>query len=390
MRIRRSRFGPHGMAILMMTAAASVVGGAASGWTAVGSSQPAPAASGVVSVSVDEGPFSVNGALDTARSEVRVRLITPVAVGSCSSGLPDARVGDGQVVVTLIRTAGGNRESALVYLDLVRGSTVDGVWSGAWRIGATRAGTWTVAQVAWCHRGVRGRDERVEVDPRAEGVVGTLKVVSAEVPEVTVTRRPRVADYGSRQTVTLTFRNGLGAPLRNQPITVGRSANGSCGTFANGDELVSTDARGRISFETALPPGAEPDCAYLATPQQADLATFSRSTLLDFHWASRYEHYQKVRASPNSRYLSADRSVRVTGLVFPAVGEVLLQRRGADGWLTVAHSGVRASGRFVLSLRLLDSDGAGLGEQRYRVLAVGPPRSGLAPTASGAFVVAGT
>ena len=328
----------------------------------------------ITAITVDSGPFSVDGLLGSAPANVSISITSPDDVGRCSAGYPDTLVIDNHVVATLTRTSGGPVESVLVYLTLASGSLSSGTWTGAWNIGATRGGTWTLSRVSWCY----GLEEfRAAIDPRAEGFVRTVRVEGTHVPRVTSFRTPVVAEYGARQSITFTFYGSSGNLLRNRPTTLGQLEYGACGTFLNGNTMRSTNDRGQLTLITVPTALNAQACVYFANPQQAVLGTFDTSTLLAFRWASRYEYYRAVSATTSVDRLA--KRVTVSGSVYPRYGTVQLQRRGSTSWRTVSSANVRASGRYTLTTALVTSCAT------YRVVASQAGR--FAPTPSRTFVV---
>jgi hypothetical protein len=342
---------------------------------------PATAGTGpsIANLTVDPGPFRVDGLLGTAVATVSVDVHEPSGVTGCT----DSPGPGGDVLVRLTRTADGPSELVDVWLSRTSGTDVDGTWSAPWRIASTRGGTWTVTRVSWCNRA--GLDSGWTTDPRVNpGVVRTVQVVGTHVPRITMTRVPAVVAYGARQDVVYTFYGSSGRPLRNHPVTYGDDTN--CGMDGNGAVLRNTDASGRLVVRTE---GMQ--CVYLSNPPTAHLGKYAGVTLLAKLWVQRYEYVRWVSVHPSATVVRSGHPVAIIGVVaptptsYPGRWTVGLQRLVGRTWRGVAVATVRSSGRYTLTLTRAGS----LCRQTYRVLVRGPASWSFAPTPSRTFVVTG-
>jgi len=307
------------------------------------------------------------------------------AVEGVAGECQDGGLLNGRVLVYLTRP--GTTDPAEVYLDRIghQGSPSNAAtWTGTWRIGSTRSGTWTISDVFWCHGGAPGEGRKVVPSPTA-----SVTVVGSAAPTVSSwSRVPTVVPWGQRQWMVATYRDAAGHPLAGRPITVGDKES-SCGWYSNGNRLQSTDDHGRLALRLlALYPYSMPRlCAYLANPQQVNLGTFATTTLLDEWYVGipdRYEYYRNVSAGLSTAAIRSGRDVVVSGTAYPAVGTASLQRLVGRTWRTVSTARVRPSGRYTLTVQPI------LGPNYVRVLVRTASGLSLAPTTSRVLLLTGT
>ena len=317
-----------------------------------------------------------------------------------------------RVKAVLERTAGGPRDSVDAWLTRASGTEQDGTWTGQWRAGSTRSGTWSLVRVEWCV--LDGDNERTtQVVPSP---IRSVVVTGSQAPRLTWRRVPAVAAYNARQWVEYTVRDATGHRLAGLPITLGHiypAAGDSdswsgCGYDGNGDALVATDGQGRVvqrltmmlantEFSAASRAWVHPHaCLYLARPASTHLGDLVGVTVLTKSWLPpQYMTYASVIAAPKTASAPAGRRSTVSGVLVPAgVWKVALQRRVSGHWVTVRTVLSTAKGRYTVATHVLAR-----GSNVVRVVARGGPLLGawgqhsgrvLAPTPSRVLVITGT
>ena len=285
----------------------------------------------VTAVTADPGPFAVDGV--STNAAIPISLVATDdrgAIGQCIAG--DGEWGS-RVAVTLERTAGG--PPATTSLDLRTHSTsTDGEhWTGVWRAGSNRGGTWTITALRWCVGATF-----VEVDPRAVGITASTVLTATHVPTVTYRYAPAVAKYGARQWVTATYTDGYGQPLRSYPIVYGDD--NMCGVDFDGNRQLSTDTHGQVTVRIAH---GLLQCLYFAYPGR--LPWSPTTVMFAQYWVAGPMYYRSVSAALSTSVVRVGRAVTVKGTVSPNwQAPVALQRLVGRTWRTVATAHVRASG----------------------------------------------
>lgn len=343
----------------------------------------------VVSVDVDPGPFQVQGFAGQAQSVITAVIDEPSFEIGTARQVEWSYSG---VEAVLERLSGG--PYARVSVDLVRVATAGsvGTFSAPWRIASSRTGTWTLTRLTWGSGGP-------SVDPRvALGATRTIAVVGSGAPTATVSRVPKVLPYTSSfgprpspQTLILTYRSALGAPIVGATVLVGTEyacfgnpvppTRGSPGWW--GFRTLRTSSLGQITWVLSdLAP-----CVFLLGPPATAGDPYTRA-LVRVDRPLRLYRYAGVAAAPVARTVRLGRSVTVVGRAIPALGVARLQRLVGRTWRTIASARVRTSGRYTVVAPV-----GSVGRRYYRVVAVLPPSPqqafALAATASRAFVVTG-
>jgi hypothetical protein len=327
----------------------------------------------VKDVRIDPGPFVVDGITGSASARVSVDISGfTSAPGYC----PNEDWYESGLVATLQRSSGTfdwQTDWAMVRLSQASGDAVSGTWSGVWRIGSTRTGTWMVRHVGWClpqSTGYAGVDVLRDL-----GLYRTVAVVGLHAPTVTSKRIPAVVPWGGRQWVQYSYRDYRGTRLANWPLVLGVDT--ACTTPRT---PVRTDALGRITLRA---PAGWGQCLYLTSPAVTATRPVGTTTVVLASVPSRYERFAMVRAVPGARVMRSGRTLTVTGTVFPRSAQVMLQRLVGRTWTTVSWSNVRTSGRYTLTTPTRR------GATSMRVVATAASDLGLAPTPSRVFVVTG-
>lgn len=314
---------------------------------------------------MDPGPFAVDGLTVTADATISVHVIEPRGdgAGACLWYYPTYDCES--VSALLVRTAGGPTRSAKVHLYLTEGTRNDGTWTGVWHIGATRAGTWTLTDVAWLY----GDSPWQHVDPRvAPGVTATVRVDATHVPTVGVTRIPALVPYGARQWVQYTYRDGDGRPLAHWPVAYGSNRSGE--HCSEGERTITTDSLGRITLRiyylTASPVA---ECLYLTVPVLDRSHRLDDVALLAMHDVVPYLYYRTVGLRTSASSVRVGSSLTVVGTAGPHLGTLRFQRWVGGTWRTLATRPVSPrTGRATFLWR-----GTRAGVVLLRVVAYGGP-----------------
>lgn len=362
--------------------AAVAVGLAAAFLVAAPPAATAEPAYGVDAVSIEPGPFTV-AAMGTASALISVTLHDADGVSWC--GAPDP-LREWRVWVEMERVGGQGRTwdegHDYAVLTRVAGDDRNGTWSGRWRIGSTRDGTWVVASVDWCVDDPDSVDGVGRgVDPRqALGTSATTVVLGSRPPTVSRRLVPAVVPWGGRQWLELTYRYASGAPIAGRALVAGWWDQGCHGTR-------TTEAQGRIWLRVYRQGASEWEvttvCSYLTQPAGAEPHQPGTTLLLAAGGNERYERYARVGlASPPAR-VRAGAMTSLRGSVTPTRAHISVQRFVAGRWRPVASGLARAAGRYDIAIVVPR------GTWRWRVVAFAPA-AGLAPTASRVVLITGT
>lgn len=332
----------------------------------------------VLSVTVDAGPFSVDGFAGQAQSTITAVVDEPSFTIGDAYSVECTYTG---VKAVLERTSGGPHDTAAVDLPRVSGSGSVGRYSAPWRIASTRNGTWTLTRLEWCDGWAV-----TSVDPRVSpGVTRTITVVGTHVPTTSVTRIPTTTAYGGKQSARYTYRTSTGAPIVGATVLSGTEyacmdpMPPSPGGHRWGDVTLRTDAAGQVT----VPLLDLMTCVSLLGPP-AVAGDLSTRALVREDWPIRREFYRWVSAVPTATAVRVNRTLTVLGSASPTVGVVRLQLLVGRTWRTVASARIRTSGRYTVYALVTT-----LGRNHYRVVALnGAPT--LAPTPSRTITVTGT
>ena len=287
----------------------------------------------VVSVSVDPGPFTVDGLAGSAVATITVVATDPRGpIGDCA--YPDFEMSWMNLIsVELTRTSGGPTE--YVGVDLKTHSTgVDGEhWTGKWRMGSTRGGTWTITGIWWCD----GEDYHSS-DPRDDGMTVTTQVVGTHAPTVSFVRVPAIAGYAARQWMVATYRDGYGHRLTGYKIAYGDDD--MCGFSGSGRSTLTTDSHGRITVRLR---SMLNECLYLTypggRPGKPGVTELRDDQILKYTW------FASVTAALVPATTSVGVATKIVATISPShVGTATLQRLVGRTWRTVASTSVPYSG----------------------------------------------
>jgi len=282
--------------------------------------QAAAAASPVTAASVSPGPFSVDGLTGTVTATVSVVLVGG-GPGSCNQDFE--YMWKNAVLVALTRTAGGPADVVTVRL-VKHQQLADGAhWTGGWKIGSTRSGTWTITHAGWCSGA-----ESYGYDPRDQGLVATTTVHGTHPPTLSTTHVPAVVRWDAKQWLVATLRDGYGHRLAHFPIVYG--ADTSCGSSDDGSSLVTTDRHGRVTIRLYR---SLWECLYLVMPPRLPIS--SARTVLIQRRLERYTYYETVRASAPAGNHPVGVPVTITATLISNVGTASLQRLVGRTWRTV-------------------------------------------------------
>lgn len=327
----------------------------------------------VVSVAVDAGPFVVDGMTGSATAAITVVATdTGGAIGVCN-GAEFEPAWLHEIELVLTRTAGGPADQAVVHLRTQAAAGDGEHWTGSWRIGSTRGGTWAVSSLWWCQG-----DTSFSGTPPSPA---TLEVVGTHAPTVTYTRVPLIASFGARQWMVATYRDGHGRPLVSYPIVYGEDT--TCGFDGDGDRQLATDSRGRVAVRLYRNLW---QCLYFAYPGRLPWAP--AMTLLQKDDISRYSYFAAVTITSSARAVRVGHAVAVTATVVPAFRQpVRLQRLVGRTWRTIATATLRASGHASFAFAP-----SGLGTTYLRVVALPDAwtTASYAPTPSRPLALLGT
>jgi hypothetical protein len=334
--------------------------------TVLGAAAPASAVTGgtVTALAITPGAVSAEGLTGTGIVHVSVTASdTRGPIGECSSAFRFTE--RHHITVELVRTSGGPTAAAFVRLT-THTTEADGEhWSGDWRVGSTRNGTWTAAYLWWCV----GSDSYGGF-PRDLGLTSTVTVTGTRAPTATFARVPRIAGYDAPQSVVATYRGSSGRPLVGYRIAYG--TNVTCGSDVNGRTLLTTDRLGRVTVRLS---NAQ-QCLYFTYPGgwPTDDVTW-----LGQQFLHRYTWYRTVGAALATSRTHVGSPVTVLGAVYPVYQPVSLQQLVGRTWRTLQtnHFGVRgrvqftyvATSRGTTILRLLARSDA------YGTLAPTPSRT---------------
>jgi hypothetical protein len=298
-----------------------------------------------------------------ARTTVQLRLhltddtgITKVS-GS-ANGMPD------YPFVVLTRTTAGHGQVARLAsseFSLTSGTAQDGWWSTPLRLTAGYDGTWTVTEV-----GAIDGANTMDVDPRRQGIMRTLRVIGEHVPHLSIRQTPDPVLGGSADITYYGHVTDLdtGSPLR---ATEHMGFESECTDFPYGGSRSVTpagDGSWRLAFDHWAPNFG---CASIynflrvADPDSPG-ATMTVQVFYAYFFVA--PHYRwPVSASLAATSIRSGESTTVYGST-GAVGEtVQLQRFVSNSWRTVGSAPVRRSGRFSLV-----ANPPSRGNHRYRVL----------------------
>ena len=348
----------HVLAVLLSVSLLPALGAA--------SSAAAEGTGHVISVTADPGPITVDGL--TGHADATISLVATDdrgVIGDCA----DREDPTGKLVQVYLRRTIRPHDSVSTFL--TRSSIeADGEhWTGTWRIGSTRNGSWTIWRIRWCQGHVH-----YAVDPRDLGITSTITVVGTHVPTVTYTYVPPIAPYLGRQWLVATYRDGYGHRLARYPIVYGQDDQFE----PPGKSVLLTDSKGHLIVRV-VHHGWQ--CLYFANP-----GTLRQpSTLLAFYTMGGPTYLKSVTASASPAVVRVGRTVTVTGTVSPNYRTpVTLQRLVGRTWRDVSVGLVRASGHLTLTYVP-----ATVGRVYLRIVAHGPQIDirFFAPTPSRTLVV---
>jgi len=335
------------------------------------------------SPSLSPSTTTVTGLTGTALATVSVHVTSTPAVDIC--GGEANLIGSGHVNATLLRTSGGTADYVDVVLNLASGTSSDGMWSGTWRIGAGRGGTWQIARIWWCNgQDAMSGDDGHTVDPRLAptSYTGTLTVTATAAPRVTVTRIPRIAAYGASQSVRLNYASSTGAPLAGHLVTLGDDT--ACGFYSTGSRLAKLDSHGSIGWRF----GSLSPCIFLTQPVTATIT--SSTTIITQNYPGSRSYYRTVTGRAVSPTFTVGTDARVKTLVYPGTGVATLQVLTGRTWHSITSKTLSGS---LLNLYVRAGVRASwvTGPHYYRVLAQLAKSQGdwLAPTTSSTFTMTG-
>jgi hypothetical protein len=220
----------------------------------------------------------------------------------------------------------------------VSGTATDGIWRAEVNVPSTWNGRWQVTLVA----AYDTEFNRLEVDPRTQGIAPALTVTGTHQPAMSFGLvPPLVVGNGSVAMKGRAYFLDTGASIPYLPL-----ASGVDNTCAEGVPVndIRTDARG---YYAKTFPSAAPIlfCVRLLGP-----AAPGRGPTIIAYRAGAVRVQYVITAAPERTPVPVGTNVAVNGRVAPlAAGELVgLQRLIGGAWRTVNTAHVRTSGRFTL------------------------------------------
>jgi len=295
---------------------------------------------------------------------------------------------DGRVNAHLNRV-GSSLDQVDLVLSLNAGTTASGTWTGSWRVGSGRAGTWQLTGLNWC------TDDGTHSGTLGFGI--TLASVLGKAPQVVVhpinpvrvtnRRFPDVVAYGAPQWERLTYTDSNGRPLAGRTIALGQSVNRSCGQERDGERSEVLDSTGSVNVRLNLLAWGK--CALLVVPPTATVSATS-TTVVAKTWLHLPRIYYRLKVTPASTVFRIGRPARVTITAQPGYGSVALQvlyGRSAI-WRTVTSRGFTTS-TFTLTIPAGVNPALVRGTHVYRVMVATTAGRSYVRTSSAPFRMTG-